>query len=188
MLSSQQRRTLLVDLHGDQGDILGAAPVDEGIGEWFQADEAPPDALHRMEVSLSEGLSLLPRGSIRSVTRPDRYRLLAAILANEQRQVVVDVGTAGIPSVAVLSEAERAVLVTRACFLGIQAAMRGPRPDEIVLINEPGRALGRCQIADSIKAPVSVLVPWDQSVSRAVDSGELLSRLPRSLRSLNVLL
>ena len=182
--SADRSPTLLVDLRGDLGVILGAAPTDHGLGDWFALDEPSPDLLHRLEVQIRPGLSLLPRGSCRSPARPDRYRLLARLLATESRQVVVDVGTHAIPATAILAEAEATALVTRACFLALDAARLGPVPDQVVLIEEEGRALGARDVQAAVGAPVTVEMKWHRDLARAVDAGLLSSRLPRSVPSL----
>lgn len=187
-LAARRGPTLLVDLHGEITSILGIASDVDGLAGWFQTDTPSPDLLHRLEVQVGDGLSLLPRGGCRSVARPDGYRLLASLLALDERTVVVDVGTAAIPAVAVLAEAATSVLVTRACYLAIRAARCGPTPDHVVLVSERGRALGAADVQAAIGAPVSASVPWDPAVARAVDAGLLGSRLPRSMHSLAVFL
>ena len=60
--------TVLVDLAGDQPDLLGVAPSSSlGIGDWAAGgDEVPVEALTALEVEVGGGLSLLPRGSVSS--------------------------------------------------------------------------------------------------------------------------
>ena len=187
-LSAERQPTLLVDLRGDLDLVLGLAPCTEGLSDWFGVDEPSPDLLQRLEVAVGGGLTVLPRGSCRSPARPDRYRLLSRLLRLDGREVVVDVGTHGIPAVAMLAEATSSVLVTRACFLALDAARRGPSPDQVVLVEEEGRALRASDVEAAIGAPVDVVMRWHRDVARAVDSGLLVSRLPRTLRSLEALL
>ncbi|MFT7599351.1 MAG: hypothetical protein ACI8TP_002280 [Acidimicrobiales bacterium] len=188
LLSSHRTETLLVDLQGDQPDLLGVASDGPGLGEWFGAQHPLPDALRRIEVPVTQRLSLLPVGAGRVVPSPDQARLLAAMLAAEGRQVVVDVGAPSQPLIAVLAGSEKAVLVTRACYLALLAASRGPDPDTIVLIAEPGRALQPADVELSVGAPIGPVIRWDPAVARAVDAGLITSRLPRMLRHLGELL
>jgi hypothetical protein len=51
----------------------------------------------------------------------------------------------------------------------------------VVLINEPGRALGRKDIESVLGIPVVADVLIDPNVARAVDAGLLAGRLPRTL-------
>lgn len=188
LISAETTPTLLVDLRGDLDVILGVAAADQGLSDWLSLDEPSPDVLHRLEVPISAGLSLLPRGACRSPARPDRYRLLARLLGLEDRRVVVDVGTHAVPAVAVVSEATTSVLVTRACYLAVDAARRGPVPDQILLIEEEGRALRPKDVADAIGADVAVCIRWHRDAARAVDAGLLAGRTPGSLKPIERLL
>lgn len=181
--------TLLVDLAGDQPGILGITADGDGLGAWYEADAPPPDALSRLEVAVAPNLRLLPLGVRRAVASPAQYRVLASLLAEDSRTVVVDVGCDSIPAVALLGAATRSVLVTRACYLALRAAGYGPNADEILLIEEPGRALGKSDISAALGLPVSVTVPWDPAIARAVDAGLMSTqRIPRSLRKVENLL
>ncbi len=187
-MAAERSPTLLVDLHGDLTTILGVPSDADGLAGWFRTDAASPDLLHRLEVPLGDGLSLLPRGGCRSVTTPDRYRLLGQLLSMDRRQVVVDVGTSAIPAVAIVAQATTSVLVTRACYLALRAAGCGPTPDQVVLVREPGRALRAKDIEAAVGAPVGATVDWDPAVARAVDAGLLLARRPKSCEPLRALL
>ena len=115
LLSAERQPTLLVDLRGDLDVILGLPTAGDGLGDWFRVEEPSPDLLHRLEVPVTESLRLLPRGSCRSPTRPDRYRLLSQLLGLDTRTVIVDVGTHALPAFSLLAAATTSLLVTRAC-------------------------------------------------------------------------
>ncbi len=174
---------LLVDLAGDLPAALGIAePASPGLAGWCAAgDGVPVDALARLEVPVGDAMSLLPRGE--GDFDPTRGQVLGALLAADGRTVVADCGTR--PSGAALSVAAgatRSVLVIRPCFLSLRRALAGTLvPSEIVVVGEPGRALDRHDIADTIGAPVRAEVPLDPAVARAVDAGLLAARLPRTL-------
>ncbi len=55
------------------------------------------------------------------------------------------------------------------------------RPSGVVLVSEPGRALGAKDVEDVLGVPVRAEVTVEAAVARAVDAGLLASRLPRSL-------
>jgi len=172
---------LLADLAGDAPAALGLVdPVTPGIAGWLAAGvDVPPDALHRLEVFAADGLALLPRGE--GDLPAERADVLARLLAADDRPVVVDCGTdpRGVALV-VAGSATRSVLVTRPCFLALRRATNLPvRPSEIVLLTEPGRALGRGDVERAVGAPVVAEVAVDPQVARAVDAGLLTSRLPR---------
>jgi hypothetical protein len=176
---------LLVDLAGDQPAVLGIPePSGPGLAEWVAAGSAaPPDALARLEVPVAPGLSLLPRGRGQLDGAPPD--LLVQLLATGGRSVVVDCGTLDpwqTPHLGqrVASEATRSLLVTRSCHLALRRAARSPvHPSGVVVVREPGRVLGDPEIATALTAPLVASVGCDPAVARAVDSGLLVSRLPR---------
>ena len=191
LLSARDQQTLLVDLNGDLPDVLGLEPAEpsrQGVGDWLGATAPLPDTLRRLEVRVGDSLALLPTGETGPGFRPEQWRVLAHLLASEGRRVVIDVGHWVQPPLPVLSASDRTVLVTRACYLALRAAARSPGPDDIVLVSEPGRALGPNEVGSYLGVDIGAVVKWDPAVARAVDAGLLAGRLPRSLRSLGTLL
>jgi hypothetical protein len=181
---------LLVDLAGDAPAALGLPEPDgPGLAGWFAAGASvPADGLGRLEVPVSAGLDLLPRGQgpLGPVERAD---VLAGVLAAESRSVVIDVGVprwgddAVDPAAGVLAtSATESLLVTRACYLSLRRLVAAPvRPSGVVLVTEAGRALGRHDIEQVIGVDVVAEILVDPAVARAVDAGLLAGRLPRSL-------
>jgi pimeloyl-ACP methyl ester carboxylesterase len=97
--------------------------------------------------------------------------------------VIVDAGSTPAPPAELVRGADHALLVTRPCYLALRAAIRHPaRPTGIVLVDEPGRALGTRDIETSLGAPVVANVLLDPAVARAVDAGLLAARLPAGFR------
>lgn len=192
VLASARTPTLLVDLSGDLASLLGLSDPEGGeplgIADWLNAENPLPDSLRRIERRVTDSLALLPLGSGAFSPRPDQARLLARLLSADGRMVVVDVGLRAQVGVAILDASQRTALVTRSCYLALRAARRGPEPDDVVLVAEPGRALSAKDVAAAIGSPVGPIVRWDPSISRAVDAGLLVSRLPRPLRELEVLI
>lgn len=80
--------------------------------------------------------------------------------------------------------ATRRYLVTRNCFVALASTLRSPlpRPDGVVLINEPGRALTASDVADCMGAPIVATIDLNPSICRTVDAGLLSQRLPRPLQ------
>jgi MinD-like ATPase involved in chromosome partitioning or flagellar assembly len=174
---------LLVDLDGDAPGALGTAEPDgPGLAGWLAAGpEVPADALVRLESTPATGLGLLPRGT--GPLEPSRADVLVALLRQEPRTVVADCGAdpEGVAA-SVAAAADRSVLVTRACFLALRKALAAPlRPTEVVLLDEPGRALRAGDVEDVLGVPVVAEVAVDPAVARAVDAGLLAARLPRGL-------
>lgn len=175
--------TLLVDLDGDQPAILGlASSSGPGVGGWLDAGhDVPVDALAELETSVVPNLGLLPRG-IGAITDPERLSLLGSVLAGSGRRVIVDAGPTG-PSQWWAGRAE-SVLVVRACYLAVLRAGRVPAGTQLVLIEEPGRALRLDDIMAATGASLRCRVALDPAVARSVDAGLFTTRLPRSLRPL----
>ena len=115
-------------------------------------------------------------------------RILARLLSAEGRTVILDVGTQSQVVVPLLAASRRTILVTRASYLALRAARRGPDPDAVVLVAEPGRALRPQDVGASVGVAVGPVIRWDPAIARAVDAGLLSARLPRALRPLEQLL
>ncbi len=176
---------LIADFAGDVPAALGAPdPRDPGLTGWLAAGASvPADALARLELDVGGGVGLLPRGT-GAVTAPDRADVLAGLLAAEPRPVVADCGVLvdGAATVSLAAGATHSLLVTRACYLALRRAATAPvRPSGVVLVTEPGRALGRSDVEHVVGAPVRAEVAVDPAVARAVDAGVLANRLPRGL-------
>jgi hypothetical protein len=180
---SRSGGAVLADLAGDAPAVLGLdGDHGPGLAGWLAAGpDVPPDALARLEQPAAPGLALLPRGE--GPLAPERADVLAGLLAGDGRPVVVDCGTdpAGVAR-SLAATATRSLLVTRACFLALRRAVTLPlRPSEVVLLTEPGRALGRADVERAVGAPVVADVAVDPQVARAVDAGMLGRRLPAGL-------
>lgn len=177
---------LLVDLDGEIPAVLGIPePEGPGVAGWLAAGASvPPDALQRLEVPITAGLALLPSGLPGGAgslpTVGDRGEVLAALLAVEPRPVVVDCGTRPVgTALAVAAAASRSLLVSRPCYLALRRAMAASlRPSGVVLVDEPGRALGARDVESVLGVPVRAVVLFEPRVARAVDAGLLVDRLP----------
>lgn len=177
--------SLLVDVVGDQPAVLGLPAVGSpGWSAWLEAgDDAPEQGLRRLEVELRAGVHLLPRGE-RAVDDPELSRLADA-LESDARPVVVDVGLVSSRQSMHAGLARRgtpSVLVVRPCYLALRAAVDAPvRPDGVIVVDEPDRALGPTDVEQVVGVPVLAVVRADPAVARAVDAGLLGQRIPRSL-------
>ncbi len=88
----------------------------------------------------------------------------------------------GDAALALVAAARRSILVTRPCYLALRRAHEPPlHPTGVVVVHEPGRALGRADVERIVSAPVVAEVAVDPVVARAVDAGLLAGRLPRSI-------
>ncbi len=179
--------SLLVDLGGDQPAILGLTPrPGPGVGDWLAAGrEVPVDALAELETEVTERLSLLHLGEPSGLAATDRLDVLGVVLAGSSRSVVVD---AGVTAAAGHWWADhgRSLLVLRPCYLGLRRVGRVAAGSDVVVIDEPGRALTVADVSAATGANVRCRLPWDPAIARAVDAGILINRMPRSLRVLGV--
>jgi hypothetical protein len=186
-LAARGDPVLLADLAGDLPAALGVPEPDgPGLVDWLAAgDDLPADALSRLEVEVNDRLGLVGRGSGPwSTGRPET---LAAALVVPDRLVVADCGTlppVGAPEVplAVAAMATRSVLVVRPCYLALRRAQAAPvRASQVVVVDEPGRALDARDVEAVLGLPLLAEIITDPSVARAVDAGLLATRVPRSL-------
>ena len=176
---SSRTPALLVDLAGDLPIALGMPTPDApGVGEW-SLSSAPSSRLDALRIPLAPGLDLLPRGHR---APSGRWRELGEHMAALAHPVVVDAGT-GPPPAELRRHVDRVLLVTRACYLAVRRAADAREIiDGIVLVEEPGRALGVDDLEAALGAPVVSRVLLDPAVARAVDSGLLLAKLPGAFR------
>ena len=185
--SGKPAGALLVDLSGDAGSVLGVAdPSGPGLAEWLAAGpDVGPGALARLEIEAAAGLRLLAWRPEGPDGRPaaGRAEALLEALSADPRPVVADCGSGATGAGLVLAAgAETSLLVLRPCYLALRRAMAAPiRPSGVVLVSEPGRALGRRDVEDVLGVPVQAEVALEPSVARAVDAGLLARRVPRPL-------
>ena len=115
-------------------------PAGQGVADWLASD-APPGALDDLAVDVDRTTRLIPRGvdaarpAVTAVGRARRLAGHAAVAGRRRRQP-----PAARPRS--LGDDVRSLLVTRACYLALRRAVAAPcRPDGVVLVAEPGRAL-----------------------------------------------
>ena len=192
--AARYNTTLLVDLAGDQPDMLGVKDSGRGVLDWLAASaDVDVDVLERLRIPVTERLDLVPRGRQGRPMEPgSRIGELVEYLRVGPAIVVADLGVAmSHPSdwrAPVLAGADRRTLVVRACYLTLRRARDLPFEfDDIVEVSEAGRALTTTDIEGVLMKPVSVRLPVDPTVARAVDAGLLARRPPRRLRGLRAL-
>lgn len=174
----------LIDFGGDAAAVVGAGePASEGITDWFASTAAARD-LHQRAVEVAPGLALIPRGYA-PIPEPDdpRWEDLAEHLAGHPGSVVIDAGPLR-PPPATFTDRGRSILVIRPCYLALRrVATMLARPDQVVLVDEPGRALHRRDVEAVLARRVDAHLELDPAVARAVDAGLLAGRLPAVLSS-----
>jgi hypothetical protein len=178
----------LVDLCGDQPAIFGlGAEPGTGVADWLEAGPgAPSDALDRLAIEAAPGVALIPAGDPPAALSPrpeaEAGAALAVALRDGPVPTLVDAGTAEAPAArALLEVSDVTLVVVRGCYLTLRRAVRHPalgRASGLVVVEEPGRAIGTREITDVLGRPVIARVPAREAVARAVDAGVLAHRLP----------
>ncbi len=195
VLAEHHAPVLLVDLAGDQPALVGAA-VDPttGLADWLAlGPEAPTEALARIAVEIDgPRFTLLPMGrpvhdapSAQPSTGAAGAALAMALTASGA-VAVADLGRADTPAQGAMAElADATILVIRPCYLALRRAVQAPallHTHGIVMVDEPGRALGAREIRDVLGVPVLARVAWRSAIARAADAGLVLARTPDALR------
>jgi hypothetical protein len=175
------RDTLLVDLAGELPTALGLPePSSDGITDWLATD-TPAATLDLLAVDVNRTTRLLPRGHTNLDPHSQRWAEFATWAA-ARPAVVIDAGTTE-PPPALLDNA-RGLLVTRPCYLALRRAVQTTwRPDAVILVTEPGRALKAPDVERALGVPVVAQISIDPAVARAVDAGLLAARVPTALRN-----
>jgi hypothetical protein len=172
--------TTLIDLAGDAPTALGVQqPTTPGIAEWLASPTASTADLDRLSTPIRGEARLVHLGA--APLPADQWTRLAAALAARTGRIVVDAGT-GSPPGPLHDGASQSLLVIRPCYLALRRAQAMPcAPTGIVLVNEPGRALGAREVEHALGVGVIAEVQFDPAVARAVDAGLLATRIPASL-------
>ena len=176
----------LIDLSGDPPSALGMSePASEGIAEWLSATDHPgADALNNLMLPVTSHLGVIPRGRniiVPSLVNPDRLRDLALAVAQSPMPTVVDAGS-GLATIPIIEYATRSLLIIRPCYLALRrASLLTTPPHGVIVITEPGRALGVHDVESVVGAPVLAEIPFDPAIARAVDAGLLAGRVPTLL-------
>ena len=176
----------LVDMSGDTPSALGMSePASEGIAEWLSAADHPGvEALNNLMLPVTAHLGVIPRGHnviVPSLVNLDRLRDLAEAIAQSTMPTVVDAGS-GLAAIPIIEHATRSLLIIRPCYLALRrASLLTTKPNGIIVITEPGRALGVHDVESVVGAPVLAEIPFDPAIARAVDAGLLAGRVPTLL-------
>ena len=184
-LALAQRGSRLIDTTGDLPAVLGLPePSGPGICDLL-ADDQPLEVAAIERLANPSPTPLVSAGSAPAAAVPaHRWVELAATLTADRGAWFLDAGT----NPAAVA-ADRRLLVVRNCYLALRRAVAHPvRPDGVVLVTEPGRALTAADVEAVLTAPVVAEIAIDPAVARTIDAGLLAARLPRTLaRSLAAL-
>lgn len=187
--SAKNTPTVLVDFGGDVAQILGVDTTDRhGVNDWLAASgDVGVESLNHLEIEVAPNLVLMPRGSSATHMVPvERATQLVHGLNSNDRTVIADVGVfsgTADPRSIVCVTGDRTTCVIRACYLAL-AKFKDMTVlvDDVVEIEEPGRALRTIDIEAVVAMEVSARIPYDPAIARLVDAGLLQRRMPRALR------
>lgn len=176
-------QVVIVDLQGDMTDVFAAELHGGGLNGWLLGE--PSNHLQDLVVDIDETTRLLPTRSPIDLdqVRHRRVQILERWMRATDATVLVDAGT-GQPAEALVEIADRNLLVTRACYLGLMKGVRVPlQPDGIVLLDEPSRSLNASAVERSLGAPIVATIDVHPSIARSVDAGLLSAGQNRLKRS-----
>ena len=187
--SARLQPTVLIDFGGDLAHVFGLdVEGKHGVHDWLAAsDEVGTEALSHLLLDVAPNLSLMLAGPKSfGPTTPDRAVRFVEAMKAISDLVIADVGAVSEvvdPRSVICVSGDRTTCVVRACYLALRRFSKLPvLVDDIVEIEEPGRALRTLDIEAVAGLAVSARIPFDPSIARAVDAGLLGQRMPRSLR------
>ena len=184
LVSARVTPTVLIDLGGDAPAALGIAePSGPGVFDWLASPNAPGPALLHLGARVVEGLHVVRTGDPAMVEQLDDagWHRLARASSDGSVAVVIDAATMQVPAL-IHEQAAHSLLVIRPCYLALRrAAGSGGLASGVVLVSEPGRALGTHDVQRALATPVLAEIAWDPAIARSIDAGLLSARLPNGL-------
>jgi hypothetical protein len=178
----------LADFGGDQPAILGlAGEPSPGLTEWMHTGpQAPADALDRLAVEVTDGLTLLPHGERRTCdASPEAGAALGVVLGTDDRLTIADAARADNAALrAVVEVSDVSVVVVPDCYLALRRAARDPllsHATGVVVRLDPAHTLDADDVCDVLRLPMLATVPVRDGIARAVDAGALGSRMPDAM-------
>lgn len=171
------QNTLFIDMCGDVPAALGMQePTRPGINDWL-AEHSNADAASMVLLGepIIDGLVVVHKGS-KFVEGQPRWSALADAIRTLPHRIVIDIGTGFVP--AEIAQAVHTItLVTKPCYLSLRRATAMPRPHNVVVVREEGRALTVADVGHVLGVPVAAEIPHSAAIARAVDAGLLPTRV-----------
>jgi MinD superfamily P-loop ATPase len=153
-----------------------AEPTRPGINDWLaehNSSDAP--SLVLLGEPVIDGLIVVHRGS-KFVEGQPRWHQLADAISGLPHNVIIDAGTGFIPP-EIAQRVNAVTMVTKPCYLSLRRATTMPRPHNVVVVREEGRALTVSDVGNVLNVPVIAEVPHSAAIARAVDAGLLPTRV-----------
>jgi hypothetical protein len=158
LTASISQHTTIVDLAGDQLSALGVTAVG-----------------HR-QIEVTAQLTVIDAATD---TTDEQHRQITEC-ETQGELVIIDAGRADHPIHDLLDADTRRLWVLRCCYLTLRrAASATYRPDEIIMVREPQRALHERDVEQALGVKVTAIIDLDPGIARAVDAGLLAARPPR---------
>ena len=172
-----KQNTLLIDLCGDVPATLGIGePTRPGINDWLaENNSADAPSLVLLGEPVIDGLVVVHRGS-KFVEGQPRWNHLAQAVTQLSHNVIIDAGTGFIPA-EIAQAVEMITMVTKPCYLSLRRATTLPRPHNVAVVREEGRALTVSDVGNVLGVPVIAEIPHGAAIARAVDAGLLPTRV-----------
>ncbi len=176
---SATKTTVLVDLAGDLSDVMGRPRPARGVRD---AIVEPSTDLAGLAIELTPSLTLVGAGDW-STDDPDPdpgagVALIHELANEEQRSVVVDLGTNPVPWMRMIAAAGSSVVVVQPCYVALRrtlVALRELPAAGAVVVARTGALLDDRDVEAVLGLPVLARVPVDPRLAAAVDAGTLLS-------------
>jgi MinD superfamily P-loop ATPase len=185
IVSSSSTPTLLVDLAGDQAAIMGLPEPPVGINDWTNG------MTHRefdeILIACNDNLQLAPFGSSAvEIFSTSAWGNLARELMQRESNgvnIIIDFGQGDLP-LAFNKLADMHFMVTRPCYLSLRRAVNIEQKfSGVIVVQEHDRVLTTSDVESVMKLKCVAEVPYSSEISRRVDSGLLISRLPAPLHA-----
>lgn len=145
------------------------------------AKSQPVDLVDQAAAPDLAGLLGMPSGQHRTIITPALNLYTGSGIVGDGTAAVrvIDAGTDHYRTTRGASR----YLVTRECYLSLRRASALDLSDYagLVLVQEPGRALGASDVAQVLGLPIAARIPIRSSIARAIDAGVLATRLPETL-------
>jgi hypothetical protein len=146
--------THIVDLCGDQHPLLGLT-------------DRPDPTVH-----VADGLT------VHNLSDDEQLAVIHRLAALGEH-VIIDAGAPAHPNDRRLPAGTVRRWVLRPCYLALRSAAACPvRADEVILLEEPGRALTARDVEAVTGARVTATVEVQPQIARAIDAGLVTSRPP----------
>ena len=191
LLAAQKLRyevepTVLVDLTGDLGVVIGTAPDLPGIAEVLE-DGPDVSPVRSQLIDVAPNVRLLPHGTGRIPDDLDESWMdMWGQLRDTAANVLIDAGRGPDALERIAHSNARRVMVMTCCYQALHRARDVvAEVDDVVVVTDTQRALGLADIEAALGRHADAAIAMDRSISRWADAGLLLDRTSKATQSLH---